>query len=60
MSGPHQGQTIYMSTVDIEVRLPHPSGGAVHCRYSRRDGDQLVEGLVQLHYCGDIASSPQA
>lgn len=56
MSGPHQGQTLYLSvsSPEIEIRMHDDARPGIDCRYSRRDGDPLVGGLTQLHYLGDI------
>lgn len=55
VSGPHQGQQIQIPEFGQFVfELPAPNRPGTHHRYSRNDGDALVDGLIQLHYVGDV------
>ncbi|MFJ4735273.1 hypothetical protein ACIP6V_23870 [Streptomyces sp. NPDC088770] len=61
MSGPHQGDNGAMTEGVGEIRLPHPTAAATHCRYKLNSTDTVIEqeGFepgVQLHYAGDVAT----
>ena len=55
MSGPHQGQQIQIPEFGQFVfELPAADRTSTQHRYSRNDGDDLVDGLIQLHYVDDV------